>query len=94
MNVKNFPYKAWRLTPGMKPVQVDICRSNGKWDRRSKPVVDSKDKSYALGELFETKQEAIENGHRLLKIQHDRAAKSLASVLKKMDNLAAAEQAE
>lgn len=87
----NFPYKAWRLTPGMKPVEVEIVGVNQSWNRRYKEVRASNESAYAIADLYETKAEAIESGYAVLRNQKAKLDKQQANIDKKLAALLKAE---
>lgn len=89
--ITEFPYKAWRLTPSFKPVEVEITGNNTGWNRRHKEVRASNGSNYQIGDLFESKALAIEDGRTSLRIQQELLNKRQATIDKKLAALAKAE---
>ncbi|MGI4938059.1 MAG: hypothetical protein ACRYF5_15170 [Janthinobacterium lividum] len=76
--MKKYPYKAWRLMPSFKPVEVEIV--NAGYYRRER---DSNGKDHMANQLFETKEEAIWAGTQLLSARRVALAKNLHLIEKR-----------
>ena len=90
---KKFPYTAWKLTPGFKPVEVvitDECAAVWNSDEPAYFVSESGE-YHALGDVFEDRASAIAGGLRRLIEQEAGLAKKAANIAKKRAALVKAE---
>lgn len=88
----NFPYTAWRLTPGFKPVECKVI-GHGEW------WGDIPYRRLATGgtalaeEIYDSKESAIAAGRQKVSVQEAVLAKKRASLDKKTAALNKAESA-
>ena len=91
----NFPYTAWKLTPGFKPVEVLIkAEYRGDWGREEVThLISDSGRYHSVGEIYATRADAIAGGRTRLKEQEADIAKKVANIAKKraaLDKAAAA----
>lgn len=87
MDAKTYPFSAWRLTPGFKPVPVEIANKLDSWGS-GELYQDGNGKFFRGEELHETKQACIDAGNASLDAQEAKVKKMIESISKKRAALA------
>lgn len=67
MSERTYPYKAWVLTQGFNPKQVEIVRDGGR--HYSEYLTNAAGKTYHEADVFATRGEAIRAGFALCDTQ-------------------------
>lgn len=83
----NLPYKAWRLAPSFKPVEVVIEREYSSW------LVTDQGRHLHHSEVFPTMAEAIANGRKRIVDMEADISKREARIAKKRAAIDKAESA-
>jgi hypothetical protein len=93
MSERTYPYDAWTLQPSFKPVRVTLVKSYGSLSFAGHWDLNEKGKSFAVSDLFPTKEAAIERGWERIHEQEAKLAKMMAGINKKRIALAKAAEA-
>lgn len=80
---RTYPYKAWKLSPSFKPIEVELVKSAGKSDYFKHYDLIASGRAYHLKELFATKHLAIDDGWSRIAAMQAKVNDSLASISKK-----------